>query len=80
MVLRGIFTFISLEIRERDGKKYYNVNIESEEGSLMRLATDEQVVTGLQKYQKYTGFFKVGTYNNSMYMRLVGTELLQEKK
>lgn len=72
MQLEGLFTFISLETRERDGKKYYNVNIESQDGSLMRLATNEDVVAGLQKYQKYKGYFKVGTYNNAMYMRLVG--------
>lgn len=79
MTLEGKFTFISLETREKDGKKYYNVNIESEEGGLMRLSTDGDVVAGLQKYQKYKGIFKIGTYNNSMYMRLVGAEPLTGK-
>lgn len=79
MLLEGLFTFISLETREKDGKKYYNVNVESEEGSLVRLSADEEVVGKLQKYQKHKGYFKVGTYNNSMYMRLVGAELLAKK-
>ena len=79
MVLEGLFIFISLETREKDGKKYYNVNIESQEGSLMRVSTEEAVAKVLQKYKQHKGFFKVGTYNNSMYMRLVGAEPLAGK-
>lgn len=79
MRLEGVFTFISMEERVRDGKTYYNANIESVDGSLLRLSTNSDVAKILQKYRKHKGVFNIGTYNNSMYMRLDSAELLPEK-
>lgn len=77
MTLQGRFTFISSEVRDgKDNKKYYNVNIESEDGQLMRLGIEPDIITKMQKYKSYNGYFGVNTYNNSMYMRLLEVEEL----
>lgn len=79
MKLEGVFTFISMQERESNGKTYYNANIESVDGGLLRLSTNGDVAKVLQKYRKHKGVFNVGTYNNQMYMRLESAELLPEK-
>lgn len=71
MILSGKFTMISVETKERDGKRYFNVNIEAEDGKLLRIGSDEKTVSKLKKYQKHDGWFDVGSYNGNMYMRLV---------
>lgn len=72
MIVSGRFTFISMESRESNGKTYYNANIESEDGSLMRLSVEDGCINSLQKYKPYDGAFKVGAYKGEMFMRLVG--------
>lgn len=71
MIVNGRFTFISMESRESNGKTYYNANIESEDGSLMRLSVEDGCINGLQKYKPYDGSFKIGAYKGEMFMRLV---------
>ena len=71
MKLQGKFTMISVETRERDNKRYNNVNIETEDGQVIRLGVDEQVIPKMKKYQQYLGCFLIGTYNQNMYMRLI---------
>lgn len=71
MILSGKFTMISIVINDREGKKYYNVNIEAEDGKLLQVGSDEKTVSKLKKYQKHDGWFDVGSYNQKMYMRLV---------
>lgn len=70
MILEGSFVFISAEKRESNGKKYFNVNLEAEDGQLLRVGTEEHLLTAMEKYKKYTGFFTVGSFNNQLYMRL----------
>lgn len=71
MYLNGVFTMISVESRESNGKTYHNVNIEDEEGKLLRIGCDPAVVPDLRKYQLHQGQFAVGIYNGQMFMRLV---------
>ena len=76
MKLTGIFTMISVESRESNGKWYHNVNMEAEDGKLLRVGMDQGVMNKLQKYQKHTGCFEVGSFKGEMYMRLVDAEPL----
>lgn len=71
MILSGQFTMISVESRESNGKMYHNVNIESEDGKLLRVGTTEEVVPKLKKYQKHLGHFDIGTFKGELFMRLV---------
>lgn len=79
MILNGTFTFISLESRTANGKTYNNVNIESEDGSLMRLGVEDQCINALQKYRKYDGSFRVGAFKGEMFMRLVAVSPVPQK-
>ncbi len=71
MILSGKFIMISVETRESNGKVYNNVNIEAEDGKLLRLSVNEDVVPKMQKYHLHNGFFDVGSFKGEMYMRLV---------
>lgn len=79
MTLSGTFVMISVESREKDGKKYFNVNIEAEDGKLLRIGSNEQTVAGLQKYKKHQGWFDIGTFDGKMYMRLVDAAVMDGK-
>ena len=80
MKLTGQFVMISTESRESNGKWYHNVNIEAEDGKLMRVGVEEHVLPELQKYQKHNGWFEVGSYKGEMYMRLVDATVMQAAK
>lgn len=71
-MLEGKIVFISYEKRESNGKVYHNVNVEFDNGRLMRLGCDPSVVDLMEKYKSYIGHFEFGLFNNQMYMRLVG--------
>ncbi len=71
MILAGKFIMISIESNTRDGKTYHNVNVEAEDGKLLRIGADEVVLNKLQKYQLHSGFFNIGCYNNNFFVRLV---------
>lgn len=80
MLLYGKFTMISLESRTKDGRTYNNVNIEADDGKLLRIGVEEAVINKLQKYRRHEGYFEVGAFNNNMYMRLVdATPIAAEK-
>ena len=74
MILNGVFTMISVESRENNGRTYHNVNIESEDGKLLRVGTTDEVVEKLKKYQKHLGFFDIGSFKGELYMRLVDAQ------
>ena len=81
MKLTGIFTMISVESRESNGKWYHNVNMESEDGRLLRIGVEQDVMGKLKKYEKHNGYFEVGSFTGKdgkpqMYMRLVDAEPL----
>ncbi len=78
MILQGSFVLISVESREgSNGRMYYNVNLESEDGKVNRVGVNEEVVPVLtEKYKKYDGFFDVGSYKGEMYMRLCDARLV----
>ena len=80
MTLSGVFTMISVESRESNGKWYHNVNIEAEDGKLLRIGVDEKVLPDLQKYQRHNGWFDVGSFKGEMYMRLVDATVIQTAK
>lgn len=80
MILKGEFVLISVESRESNGKVYHNVNLESDDGKVSRIGVDAEVVPVLdKKYQKYEGFFNIGTYDGKMFMRLVEARSLAGK-
>lgn len=76
MKLTGIFTMISVESRESNGKWYHNVNMEAEDGKLLRVGMEQDCINKLKKYEKHTGYFDVGSFKGEMYMRLVDAEPL----
>lgn len=80
MILAGKFTMISIESKTRDGKTYFNVNVEAEDGKLLRIGVDENVLNKLHKYQLHNGFFDVGSFNNNLFMRLVDADLIAADK
>lgn len=79
MKLSGTFTMISVESRESNGKMYHNVNIEAEDGKLLRLGVEENVLPDLKKYQKHQGWFEVGSFKGEMFMRLVDAAVIGAK-
>ena len=74
MKLTGFFTMISVESRESNGKWYHNVNLEADDGKLLRVGVEQGVINKLRKYEKHNGTFDVGSYKGEMYMRLVDAE------
>lgn len=79
MKLFGTFVFVSCVTREKDGKVYANVNLEFEDGKVMNISTDPEVAKGMQKYRRHQGEFDVGSYQGSMYIRLVSASPVQSK-
>ena len=82
MILNGKFVLISVEKNDsKDGKTYYNANIETEDGTVTRIGCDAYVAGVLtDKYKTYDGFFEVGSFyskdkGNQMYMRLKDARL-----
>lgn len=73
-MLTGNFVFISVEERESGGKIYKNVNLEMDDGQMLRIGVDDGVVEQMKKYQSYTGFFKVGMFGRDVYIRLAGVQ------
>lgn len=80
MILNGNFVMISVESRESNGKWYHNVNMEAEDGKLMRVGTSENVLPELKKYQLHNGTFEVGSFKGELYMRLVDACVIQSGK
>lgn len=79
MKLSGQFVMISVESRESNGKMYHSVNIEAEDGKLLRLGVDEHVLPDLHKYQLHQGYFDVGSFKGEMYMRLIDAAVINQK-
>ena len=79
MILNGKFVLISMEKRESNGKLYYNANIESEDGKILRVGCDADTANNVsQKYKEYNGLFEIGAYNGNMFMRLKDAALVQK--
>ena len=80
MRLVGNFVMISVESRESNGKWYHNVNMEADDGKLLRVGAEPDVLNKLQKYQKHIGQFEVGSYKGEMFMRLVDADQVNAGK
>lgn len=70
-MLTGKFVFISGTERQKDGRFFYNANIELEDGSLCNMGTELEVLNRMKKYQPYVGSFRLSVYNNMLRLRLV---------
>lgn len=80
MKLSGQFVMISVESRESNGKWYHNINMEAEDGKLLRIGVEEHVLPDLKKYQLHQGWFEVGAFKGEMFMRLVDATPVQPAK
>jgi len=69
-MLQGKFVFISVESREFNNRVYHNVNLEMEDGQMIRIGAADGVVERMQKYKAYTGFFSVRMFDGRLAVTL----------
>lgn len=74
-MLNGKCVFISSESRESNGRVYHNVNLEMEEGNLIRVGVDEMTLSKMQKYKEYLGYFEVKMWNRELNLHLVDVQV-----
>lgn len=80
MILSGKVTFISSTSRTKDGKTYFNVNLESvDDGKIYNMSAPADVLPKMQKYQSYLAFFDVRTWERNIILSLVDVEALPGK-
>lgn len=71
-MLTGKVVFISGMERQKDGKSYYNANLELEGGMLLQnVSTELEVLNKMQKYCSYLAKFDVSVFNGVVRLKLV---------
>lgn len=71
-MLTGKVVFISGTERQKDGKFYYNANLELEGGMLLQnVSTDLDCLNKMFKYRPYLAKFDVSVYNGATRLKLV---------
>lgn len=79
MIVCGNVTFISSTSREKDGKTYFNVNLESkDDGKIYNCGTKAEVIAKLQKYKPYLAYFELRTWEGRILMNLIDVEEAQK--